>query len=204
VAELILASASPRRRDLLRARGVSFRVVVADVDESFAFTEDADSVAHALATRKAQAVAERLTAAERADAFVLAGDTLVVVPTNTGLRYLEKAADVAEARDMLRALSDTTHRVVTGVAVWHAGHVRAAAETTFVTMRALTAAEIDAYVASGEWRDKAGGYAIQGEADRFVTQLAGGGFDNVVGLPVDLTLRLLSQAGWLDPDQVER
>lgn len=204
MAELILASASPRRRDLLAERGLTFRVLVADVDESFAFTEDADGVAHELASRKAVAVAARLVASEREGAFILAGDTLVVVSTDAGLRYLEKAADAAEARGMLETLSGTTHRVITGVAVWHAGQVRTAAETTFVTMRTLSDAEIDAYVASGEWHDKAGGYGIQGEADRFVTQLAGGGFDNVVGLPVDLSLRLLSQAGWLDPDQVER
>lgn len=97
---------------------------------------------------------------------------------------------------MLRALSGTRHAVVTGVCVVRTPGQLALceAERTWVTMRAITPAEIEAYVASGEWRDKAGGYAIQESADRFVTALEGGGFDNVVGLPVGLALRLLARA----------
>ena len=97
---------------------------------------------------------------------------------------------------MLERLSASRHRVVTGVAVVRArdGRAEAAFERTWVSMRALTDPEVEDYVASGEWRDKAGGYAIQETADRFVTGLEEGGFDNVVGLPVGLTLELLEPA----------
>lgn len=194
---LVLASASPRRRDLLAERGLDFEVVVADVDESFGAREDPEDFARELASRKARAVGERLGDEH---AFVLGGDTLVVVETLGGLRYLEKPADAAEARAMLDTLSGTTHRVITGVAVWHGWKLWSDREVTEVTMRPLDEAEKEAYVASGEWEGKAGGYGIQGEADRFVTGLAGGGFDNVVGLPVERALGVLARAGWRGGD----
>jgi septum formation protein len=102
---------------------------------------------------------------------------------------------------MLSALSDTRHRVVTAVCALRLpdGAHRSAFERTWVTMRALSRDEIEAYVASGEWRGKAGGYAIQESADRFVTRLEEGGFDNVVGLPVALALRLLAELGASTP-----
>jgi septum formation protein len=125
-------------------------------------------------------------------------DTVVAV----GDLLLGKPAGPREAEAMLARLSGTRHRVVTGVCVVRCADAacggsgeEAAAETTWVTMRAITAAERADYVASGEWRDKAGGYAIQESADRFVTGLEGGGFDNVVGLPTGLTLALLARAG---------
>jgi septum formation protein len=98
---------------------------------------------------------------------------------------------------MLRSLSGTRHAVITGVCVVRTddGRLFRGHERTLVRMRTITPAEIAAYVESGEWRDKAGGYAIQETADRFVTALEGGGFDNVVGLPVDLTVALLREAG---------
>jgi septum formation protein len=98
---------------------------------------------------------------------------------------------------MLALLSGSRHRVITGVCAVRArdGRVEVGRERTFVTMRVLSAREIDDYVASGEWRDKAGGYAIQESADRFVTRLEEGGFDNVVGLPVRLALDLLARLG---------
>ena len=103
---------------------------------------------------------------------------------------------------MLRSLSGTRHSVVTGLCVVRAKDQEALldAERTWVTMRVISAAEIAAYVGSGEWRDKAGGYAIQESADRFVTALEGGGFDNVVGLPVRRALALLQRAGALVAD----
>ncbi len=130
---------------------------------------------------------------------MLGSDTVVVLgdDDDPGRRFLEKAADGAEARGMLKALSGTRHRVITGVAVVVGGSSPPVElsdhETTWVTMRPITDAEIDAYVASGEWKGKAGAYAIQETADRFVDGLDGGGFDNVVGLPVERTLKLLGR-----------
>ena len=107
-----------------------------------------------------------------------------------------KPADALEAREMLTRLSGTRHAVVTGVCVVRGadGEVFQGSERTWVVMREITPAEVEAYVASGEWEDKAGGYAIQETADAFVEALEGGGFDNVVGLPVGLTRELLSAA----------
>jgi len=202
---IVLASASPRRRRLLREAGLDFEVEPADVDETIDASLDAGAVAEDLARRKAIAVAERRSAAPDAGGplSVLGSDTIVVLggDGDPGRRFLEKAADEDEAASMLRALSGTRHRVITGVAVaeigpdGRRGPVRSAHETTFVTMRDLTPSELRAYVESGEWRGKAGAYAIQETADRFVTALEGGGFDNVVGLPVALTLGLLGVPG---------
>lgn len=174
---LILASGSPRRRQLLEAAGIPFTVVVPAAEEPRVDRGDPHEVALALARRKAAAVAGEC---------VLAADTVVAI----GDRLLGKPADAREARAMLRALSGTTHRVVTAVVVRAGGEVRAASVETRVTMRALAAAEIDAYVATGEPMGKAGAYAIQESGDRFVVRIDGP-FDNVVGLPVDAVRDLL-------------
>ncbi|MDF1800356.1 MAG: Maf family protein [Planctomycetota bacterium] len=193
---LVLGSASPRRADLLAKAGLEFEVLPAHVGEDFEHREDAEDVAVELALRKAEAVAELVAGGP---AWVLGGDTVVVLGAGT---YLGKPGDEAEAHAMLSSLSGTTHRVVTGVAALRLGPdgavqaSAAQAEVTSVTMRPIEPTEVAAYVASGEWRGKAGGYAIQETADRFVTELAGGGFDNVVGLPVGLTLELLKQVDW--------
>lgn len=198
---LVLASASPRRRRLLSEAGLDFEVEPADVDETLDLSLGAGAAAEDLARRKALEVARRRrTTGPAGPVAVIGSDTVVVLGEDgdPGRRFLEKAADAAEARAMLRALSGTRHRVITGVAVARLAPggagvdaVVSAHETTWVTMRALSMDELDAYVASGEWRGKAGSYAIQETADRFVTALEGGGFDNVVGLPVALTLGLL-------------
>jgi septum formation protein len=177
---LILASASPRRRALLEEAGIAFRVVVPGVPEHEPERGDPHAVAAANARRKAEAVAGEP---------VLAADTVVAV----GDRLLGKPADEAEARESLRALSGTTHRVVTAVALKAGGQVRVRTVETRVTMRPLAEAEILAYARSGEGLGKAGGYAIQETADRFVTRLDGP-FDNVVGLPVDTVRSLLREA----------
>lgn len=197
---LVLASASPRRHELLGGTGLEFEIEPADADETIQHELGAGAIAEDLALRKARIVAERRRGASpKARALVLGSDTVVVLGDDgdPGRRFLEKAADEAEARSMLSALSGTRHRVITGVAVVSAGPSGPSEvsdhETTWVTMRAITEAEIEAYVASGEWRGKAGAYAIQETADRFVDHLDGGGFDNVVGLPVERTLRLLAR-----------
>lgn len=192
---LVLASASPRRRELLAAHGLQFEVVPSDADEVINPAEDPEDVARSLAARKARAVAETLVDEH---AFVIGGDTLVVLGEGDAREYLEKPADADEARAMLARLSGTTHRVITGVAVWNGWKIWSDRAVTRVTMRALEDPELDAYVATGEWADKAGGYGIQGEADAFVAKLDGP-YDNVVGLPVALTLDVLNRAGWVDP-----
>jgi septum formation protein len=190
-ARLVLASASPRRRELLREAGVAFETAPVDVDEDLAQFETPHAAALELARRKARACLAR----RRAPALelVLGADTVVALPEGARWRLLGKPADPDEARSMLGALAGTRHAVVTGVCVLRGrdGAEAADAATTWVRMRALTAAEIEAYAVSGEWRDKAGGYAIQETADRFVTELTGAGFDNVVGLPVALALELV-------------
>jgi septum formation protein len=216
---LVLASASPRRRSLLEAAGLRFSVEPSHVDEEFDPHLAPATAAELLAERKARAAA--VPQGQRAR-WVIAADTLVALPWHpmgrppaspaaAGLkpaesrapqpgppnqRYLGKPADAAEAREFLSSLSGSSHSVVTGVAVWRCrdGRLFVGHAETRVHMRVLTAAEIDAYVASGEWQDKAGGYAIQESADAFVTNLEGD-FDTVVGLPVTLTLQLLAQAG---------
>lgn len=216
---LVLASASPRRRSLLAAAGLRFSVEPSHVDEDFDPCLAPTTAAELLAERKARAAAAGQGQRSR---WVIAADTLVALPLasarrpgagssalgsalagstapgakHPSQRYLGKPADAAEAREFLSSLSGSTHSVVTGVAVWRCRDARlfvGHAETR-VHMRVLAAAEIDAYVASGEWQDKAGGYAIQESADAFVANLEGD-FDTVVGLPVTLTLQLLAQAG---------
>ncbi|MFO1010570.1 MAG: Maf family protein [Planctomycetota bacterium] len=189
---IVLASASPRRRELLAAAGVDFEVVVPAVDETLRSGTTAEDGARLLAERKARAVLARFHGTER---WIVAADTIVAVDLEGEERLLGKPENEFQARQMLRWLSGTRHRVVTGVAVARArdGALESGFERTFVHMRAITPAEVEAYVASEEWRDKAGGYAIQETADRFVTRLEEGGFDNVVGLPVAKTLELLAR-----------
>lgn len=180
---LILASASPRRHAILRALGFAFEIDPADVDETPPTDCPPREVAVLLAERKA-----RVVAARRPGSMVIGSDTIVLL----GDRLLGKPADAAEARSTLSALSDSTHEVITGVAIIDGAHGRelSGASVTRVTMRALLAAEIDDYVASGECFGKAGAYAIQEKADRFVTDLDGA-YDNVVGFPSALFLSLM-------------
>ncbi len=186
---LVLASASPRRCELLRELGAAFVVDAPGIDEDEVAAAAASpcDVALELARRKARAVAAR-----RGDGWpVLAADTLVV--TSRG-EILGKPRDAADARRMLRALAGTTQSVITGVCLLAAGAAAAAAVETHVTMRSLTAAEIASYVASGEPFGKAGGYAIQETGDRFVTAIQGS-WSNVVGLPLEVVAGMLRGAG---------
>jgi septum formation protein len=184
--KIILASASPRRRELLARAGVLFEVVVPGVDEAPWPREKPASYALRNASEKARAVAAR-----HPEAWILAADTIVVLDD----QILEKPADVPHAAAMLRRLSGREHVVITGVCVRHPtpGGFREVADAvrTRVRFRALSDAEIDAYVATGEPLDKAGAYAIQGGAASFVERIDGP-YDNVVGLPTDTVRRLLS------------
>lgn len=193
---IVLASASPRRSELLRRAGIAFEVRPANVDESLESGESPLAAAQRLATIKARAGLAALAPA-RAERWVIGADTIVALNESGRWRMLGKAADEREATAMLESLSATRHLVATGVCVVRSSDARhwSAVEQTWVSMRPIEPAEIRAYVDSGEWRDKAGAYAIQESADRFVVALEEGGFDNVVGLPVQLTLDLLRQAG---------
>lgn len=191
---LILASASPRRAELLRAAGIVFDVQVADVDESRLPDEPPDRYVARLAEAKA-----RVVAAGRPGRVVLGADTVVVVDA----QVLGKPANQADAARMLELLSGRTHLVLTGVCVVDTGppegghyDVRVDVASTMVEFRALEPAEIAWYVASGEPVDKAGAYAIQGLASRFVTRIDGS-YSNVVGLPVELVVRMCAGAGIL-------
>jgi len=187
---LVLASASPRRRALLTELGIDFEVLASDVPEWPLAEEDAGAFASRVAREKALEVA-----AKRPDHWVLAADTVVV--RNDG-EILGKPADRDDARRMLRKLSGCVHRVLTAVALLPPGGPPAdevLVEST-VAFRALDEAEITAYLDSGEPFDKAGAYAIQGGAGRFVTHVAGS-YTNVVGLPVDEVRVLLRRHGLL-------
>ena len=185
--ELVLASASPRRVELLALVGiVPDRIEPADIDETPLKDETPPRLAARLARAKAGVVAARTPGA-----VVLAADTVVAV----GRRLLEKAADEAEAVRFLRLLSGRNHRVFTGVAVAADGAIRHRVVEARVSFKVLSDAEIAAYVRSGEWRGKAGGYGIQGRAGAFVTRLVGS-YPAVMGLPLFETVNLLNGAGW--------
>ena len=191
---LILASASPRRSQLLSEAGISFDVQISGVDESYDSFERPEEVAEGLSLRKARAVAALL---QGQDALVLGADTVVALSVEGAWRLLGKPAGAVEAEEMLSQLSGSKHAVITGVSVIDAATAAelTSSECTWVTMREITPLEVRGYVSSGEWKDKAGGYAIQESADAFVSSLEGGGFDNVVGLPIGLVRRLLRASG---------
>jgi septum formation protein len=182
---LILASNSPRRRQLLAEAGYVFRVEPADIDESVvpAGLSPAE-IAQYLALAKGRVVADRFP-----QAVVLAADTVVAL----GNRLLGKPADAADARAMLGLLSGTTQQVCTGVAVFSGASIHQKTVSSTVAMRRLSDQEIDAYVAGGQWQGKAGGYGIQDD-DPFVTRMEGS-LTNIVGLPMDETRLLLARAG---------
>ena len=186
-AELVLASASPRRIELLALIGITpDRIDPADIDETPLKDETPSRLAARLAWTKAQAVAARAP-----DAVVLAADTVVAV----GRRLLEKPADAAEAEKFLRLLSGRNHRVFTGVAVAAGETVRHRVVDTRVAIKRLSDAEIADYVAGGDWKGKAGGYGIQGPAAAFVLKIIGS-HPAVMGLPLPETVNLLAGAGW--------
>ena len=178
---LVLGSASPRRREILRRAGIAFRVRPSRIEETLRPRETPRAHVQRIAWEKAEAV-------RRPGEWVLGADTVVVA----GRRILGKPRDARDAARMLRLLSGQRHRVITGVCLLGPRRSFSGAVETRVWFRRLTHAEIDAYVASGEPRDKAGAYAIQGRASKFVTRIEGC-FFNVMGLPVSLVYEWLNK-----------
>lgn len=181
--QFILASASPRRAELLAAAGFTFTVAHADIDETPLAAEPAGLYVRRLAEAKARAVADRYPGC-----VVLGADTTVVVDGN----ILGKPVDAADATAMLRRLQGRAHEVMTGVALVAGDRVRVEFATTRVWFAAMADQEIAAYVGSGEATDKAGAYGIQGRAACYVTRIEGS-YSNVVGLPVALVHTLVGE-----------
>ncbi|MGM9680144.1 MAG: Maf family protein [Eubacteriales bacterium] len=175
---LILASASPRRAELLTMLGLPFSVCPADTDESLPAGIPPRDAVETLARRKALSAAG-LANADRTGKIVLAADTLVAL----GDRILGKPKDEEDAKASLRMLSGSAHRVYSGIALAAKGRIYTAVECTEVHFRELTDGEIERYVASGEPMDKAGSYGIQGRAGIFIKGISGD-YYNVVGLPL--------------------
>jgi septum formation protein len=189
VSMLVLASASPRRQELMRNAGIPFEVHPTQIAEDPLPGEGAKECAERLAREKALAVAR-----QRPQDLVLGADTVVVIDGH----ILGKPADAADAASMLRMLSGREHQVITGVCFVVSGQWSVASETTVVTMSEISENEIADYVATGEPMDKAGAYAIQGIASRWIPRIDGD-YSNVVGLPVALVWRMLKGAGFRDP-----
>lgn len=186
---IVLASASPRRQELLRNAGIRFTVQPANIDERFLNGESARDCAERLAREKALAVSQ-----VRPQDFVLGADTVVTIDD----LILGKPRDEDDAGRMLRMLSGRTHQVITGVCLVRprneGSNVRSFSESTQVTMCEISEDEIRDYVASGEPMDKAGAYAIQGMASRWIPRIEGD-YGNVVGLPVALVCSMMKNAG---------
>jgi len=184
---LILASASPRRQELLRQAGIAFAVHAAHINEDQRAGEPPIEYALRLAREKAQAIAQHYP-----QSYVLGADTIVVIDGEV----LGKPLDAADAARMLQRLSGREHQVTTAVAVVSpGGNTVARSSTTAVCFREITNAEIAQYVAGGEPMDKAGAYAIQGGASRWANRIVGE-FSNVVGLPLSLATELLRSSGF--------
>lgn len=181
---LYLASKSPRRRELITQLNIPFTLRPRDADETLSEGIAPKDAVELLARKKAEAGAEGVLPED----FVVGADTLVFL----GNEPLGKPRDASDAKEMLSRLSGTTHSVITGVAVWHEGHILSAAEETLVTFRRLSEKEIMRYVKTGEPLDKAGAYGIQGKGGKLVASYKGA-LDNVVGLPVALLASLIEK-----------
>ena len=179
---LILASGSPRRKEILETMGLTYTIDVSDADESY--VADPESMVLELSRRKAEAVASK-----HENSIVLAADTLVF-----GQEVLGKPRDAQQAKQMLRDLSDNWHSVYTGVTLinTHTGKALSAADVTRVHFVRLSEEDVDAYVATGECSDKAGAYGIQGMGGMFIDRIEGS-YSNVVGLPMALVRSMLME-----------
>ncbi|MBZ5698415.1 MAG: Maf family protein [Acidobacteriia bacterium] len=192
--KLILSSSSPRRAEVLRDAGIAFEVCAAQVEEARHPNETVERMVARLAEAKARAAAAQLRGN---------GESVVILGADTAVELdgeiFGKPRDAAHACEMLAALSGRTHHVLTGIFVLRLpdGASQSAVESTAVTFASLKPGEIEAYLASGEPFDKAGGYAIQGRAGRYITRIEGCYF-NVVGLPLARLHALLRELGWTD------
>jgi septum formation protein len=186
---LLLASASPRRSDLLTQAGFQFQIESIPICEEPLGNEDPATLVQRLAREKAQAVFQARKPSADDPLLVLGADTAVVCDEH----ILGKPLDDADAMRMLRLLAGRTHQVLTGVCVQSQAGVQVAVESTWVTMLTLSDQEILAYIATGEPRDKAGAYAIQGLASRWIPRISGCYF-NVVGLPLALVSAMIEAA----------
>ncbi len=189
---LVLASTSPRRKELLTQAGFTFRVHSSSVAEEYRAAEDPFAFATRLAREKAQAVFTELASqdSENDPLLVLGADTVVVAPAG---EILGKPKDANDAARMLRMLAGATHSVITGVAVISRTGIEVASELTYVTMATISEVEIEVYINTGEPMDKAGAYAIQGYAAVWIPRIHGCYF-NVVGLPLALVSSMLEGA----------
>jgi len=189
--KLILASGSPRRAEILTAAKISFEVLAPDVDESRLPGESPSELVERLAREKAHTVAHNTNSF--GPRLILGADTVVVCDDE----ILGKPANAADARRMLQKLSGRDHRVITGFAVVRTvdGAIRGGHESTRVWFSPITESQIDSYVASGEPLDKAGAYAIQGIAGRYIPKVEGCYF-NIVGLPLARVWQALTELGW--------
>jgi septum formation protein len=187
-AKLYLASASPRRREILQQLGLAFDILPQELDESRLPGES--PAQYVLRLAQAKAVAALKSLPDSTGALCLGSDTTVVC----GDDIFEKPVDAADARRILGALSGKTHEVLTAVALAASGFSEVLLSKSFVTFRPLSASEIDAYWATGEPADKAGAYGIQGLGAMFVTGI-NGSYSGIMGLPVAETIDLLAKAG---------
>jgi len=187
--KLILASASPRRKELLAQIGLTpDHIIAADIDETPEPQETPRALTGRLASAKAAIIRK-----DHPDCFILAADTVVAL----GKRILEKASDPEEARKFLNLLSGRRHKVYSGISlITPGGHQYARVAVTSVTFKRLSAQDIEAYLAHDEWQGKAGAYAIQGQAARFIKSL-NGSYSNVVGLPLFETTNMLQGNGYV-------
>jgi septum formation protein len=192
--KLILASSSPRRAEILREAGIAFEIRATEIDETALPGETAQAMVARLAEGKARAAAVQMGAGTP-ECIVIGADTTVEL----GGEILGKPRDSAHAREMLARLGGRTHHVLTGIFLLRSpgNSTRAAIENSAVTFAPLSAKEIDAYVATGEPLGKAGAYAIQGLAGRYIPRIDGCYF-NVVGLPLARLHALLRELGWRD------
>ena len=195
--KLYLASASPRRRELLDMLGFSYRLLLPNADENCAETDPARFVAE-LAARKAEAAMELLSSEERENALILGADTVVYANGE----ILGKPKDRADAVRMLTSFEGTTHEVYSGIAFASASGTVSASECTSVHFGKMSAEEIEAYVATGEPMDKAGSYAVQGICSMWIDGIEGCHF-NVIGLPIRRMYKVLREMG-IDPMSLRR
>lgn len=188
--KIILASASPRRKRLLEKAGIKFKVVESKLDEYFYSKLKPHDLAKKLSLEKAKAVCERNQPVGGKQSVIIAADTLVVC----GGKILGKPKDKADAKKMLEFLNEKVHSIITGFTIIDGSKVVTKSEETKVYMRKISENEINSYLETKEPFDKAGAYAIQGKARKFIEKIEGD-FDNAVGLPVQSLVRELKKLG---------